>query len=413
MIKYTLLFLFTISIFAKLEITEEMRWREYQHSAYQYLPPMGGEEVVDRVEVKSNPIIRDQDGFGSCYLFATTSLLDQACIKSGTCRKDQQVSVLDVLGKTQLKNGNTKDYLGLNGGNIPQVANALTSGKKVDLNFASEECAPYQQIENYNNSNGSGEFDFNKHPQLKAMNDIYFQVKKDTETDGTCKPCNEEFFKKYYPFSTDMIENLSRAANKIATINAFEEFLNEVLIPKKCLDEKEQVKIPGVKFHQEHITDKDEFRKKMIDLFNKDQSAAISSCTWQRYCEGEENLRHMSMCPEEKRKRSCGGHAYLLSGFRKICDTDGQCRNQYKVHNSWGTHFNIFNDDGWVEEEPLFRAYQDLGNQLVTYVESDSKDVERSGFTKVGIYQCDGINGGGDNLWANQKQQEGYNCYLR
>lgn len=412
MIKIFIFSILSLTTSAKLEITEEMKWNEYNHAAYQQLPPMGSERVTSQLEVKSKPIIRDQDGFGSCYLFATTSLLDQACIKSGACDEDKQISVLDVLGKTQLQNGNSKEFLGLNGGNIPQVTRSLTNGKKVDLSFSTEECAPYQQIENYNGQ-ANGDFDIEEHPQLKAMNDIYYQVKKETESDGFCRPCNEEFFKKYYPFSTDMIENLSRAATKIASINAFEEFLNEVLIPKKCRDEKEKVKIPGVKFHQEHISDKDKFRKKMIELFENDQSAAISSCTWQRYCEGEDDISDMSMCPQEKRKRSCGAHAYLLSGFRTICDSNGECRNQYKVHNSWGTHFNVFNDNGWVEEGPLFDAYKDFSNQLVTYVESEPKKIERSDFSRSGIYYCDGVRGAGDNVWANKMQRAGHRCYLR
>lgn len=344
-----------------------MKWNEYKHGAYQYLPVMDGEKVTEKLEVKTNPSVRDQDGFGSCYLFATTSLLDQECLKSGSCKEGEQISVLDILGKTQLKDNEDAGFLGLDGGNIRQVGNSLTKGKRSDLSFSSEKCAPYQQIEDYNGT--SYRIGYKEHPQLMAINEIYREIKSNNEGEDYCKPCSEEFFKQYYPFNSEMIDNLSQAANEIATFNAFEEFLNEVLIPKKCQDDKNQIKVSGINFKEEHIPELPEFRKKMIELFKQDKSAAITSCTGQQYCKGDPELVYMSQCPVEQRARACNGHAYLLSGFRKICDTNGSCRNQYKVHNSWGTMFNVFSDDGWVEEGPLFDAYKQLGDEVVTYLE--------------------------------------------
>ncbi|EPZ50125.1 hypothetical protein M902_1010 [Bacteriovorax sp. BAL6_X] len=365
MIKLLIILMLSLPAFS-LVITEDMRWKEYEHSAYQYLPPMGSEKVVNKVEVKTNPIVRDQDGFGTCYLFAMTSLMDQSCLKSGNCTKDDQISVLDVLGKTQLKSGDQSEFLGLNGGNLSQVIDALTKGEKVSLKFAKEECAPYQQIENYNNPDN--DFRIVNYPQLLAINEIYHQVKDSSLKDGVCNKCTEDFFKDFFPFSSSMLESLSRAATKITSINAFEEFLNEVLIPKKCQEDKSQIKLAPIGFKQERISDVEKFRNKMTELFEKDKSAAISSCTWTRYC-NDPSIKYMEMCPKEQRKRYCGGHAYLLSGFRKICDDKNKCRNQYRVHNSWGKNFEVFNDNGWVNEDSLFKAYLDLGNQLVTYTE--------------------------------------------
>lgn len=341
----------------------ELTWNEYHHGSYQYYPPTFNEKVKESIEVKTNPAVRDQDGFGTCYLFATASLLDQLCLKSGTCGQAQQVSVLDILAKTQL-GGQDPEFLGLSGGDMRQVGQALNPDPTKRIKLVREECAPYQQIENYNNPNN--DFSIVDYPQLNAIKAIYDESKEATDADD-CDTCQKQYFKTLFAFSEEMLENLSRAVKKVATLNAFSDFLKEVLIPESC--RLEEIELPKFKVKEEHIPTKEALRSKMLELFSNDQSGAITSCTWTRYCK-DESVDRMRNCPVESRDRVCGGHAYLLSGFRTICDNAGKCRNQYKVHNSWGRDFNVFNDNGWVSEDAIFKAYKDLGDETLTYIDS-------------------------------------------
>src|SRR5690606_18617680 len=102
-------------------------------------------------------------------------------------------------------------------------------------------------------------------PQLMAMDAIYLDARKRAKTDGNCKECSEKYFKTFFPFNDEMLENLSRAVDRVATINAISDFLKEVLVPKKC--QEDLIEMPKVKIKEEHLASKEALRNKMIELF--------------------------------------------------------------------------------------------------------------------------------------------------
>ncbi len=386
-------------------------WRAYHHKAYQANSPRLSERIAETRQVATNPAIRDQDGFGTCYLFAATSLMDQACQKSGMCNEDDQISVLDVLGKTQ---GKDSEFHGLNGGNLRQVYQSINPDPNKRVKFAREQCAPYQQIENYNNA--SNDFSIQDYPQLNAIKKIYEDAKK-PKNKADCEDCTTKAFKSYFAFNNEILENLEKAVSKIATINAFSDFLDEVLVPEKC--KKDLIEMPKFEMKEEHIPTKMGLRKKLIELVNKDQSIAITSCTWTRSCE-DSSIKNINECPQESRNRVCGGHAYLLSGYRRICPKRARgpklCRHQYKVHNSWGEDFNFYNADGWVDEDEVFKAYKDLGDEVVTYVDKIEETVFRPPMKQTTfneVYSCEGSSSFGDKAWALNMRSKGFFCYPR
>lgn len=48
-------------------------------------------------------------------------------------------------------------------------------------------------------------------------------------------------------------------------------------------------------------------------------------------------------------------HSLVIAGYRKMCKSDGTCRDVVKVQNSFGKDWQEQNADGWLDAETLFR----------------------------------------------------------
>lgn len=111
---------------------------------------------------------------------------------------------------------------------------------------------------------------------------------------------------------------------------------------------------------------KQDFRDMIIDKVKNDYPLVVSSCTDVRACLSDKGA--VINCPKKDRVRACAPHSYIIDGFRKICSKD-QCRNQYRVHNSWRFDFQIYHDNGWVNEDSLYDAYTRYDDQMLIFLE--------------------------------------------
>lgn len=61
-----------------------------------------------------------------------------------------------------------------------------------------------------------------------------------------------------------------------------------------------------------------------------------------------------NVCFFTNEKNECKtGHATVISGYRKCCDSKNNCKELFKVHNSWGEDWQKKNNDGWVDADKL------------------------------------------------------------
>lgn len=336
----------------------DITWHAAEFTTYTIDPVSNNEKVIEEFQTTTKPIVRDQDGFGTCYAFAITSLIDQACMKEGVCSKSRSISVLDVIARTQFDRD--KDF-GFDGGYMSSITKIFQNSQ--DNIFAEESCAPYQQILNY--SKPAAEFDINNYPRLKALRDIYKETSNQYDENGFCLNCSKKFFQQYYDFSDQMIVKLNHAVSKLRLIKSFNEFLSVVLIPQTCRHKITGITLPKMTFEEDYIDSIADFRATIKSKVMSDKPVAINACTWQRECMN--NIDSPINCSQEHRVRICAAHAFLLDGQRKICE-ESKCRYQYRVHNSWGKDFEWRNDNGWVNENTLYEGFKGFGDNKVTTV---------------------------------------------
>ncbi|MBD8081304.1 hypothetical protein [Chryseobacterium caseinilyticum] len=66
------------------------------------------------------------------------------------------------------------------------------------------------------------------------------------------------------------------------------------------------------------------------------------------------------------------GHSLVISGYKKVCESDKNtnCKDVFKLHNSWGAEWQKVNNDGWVDADALtkntIKTKSESGNFKIT-----------------------------------------------
>jgi hypothetical protein len=57
------------------------------------------------------------------------------------------------------------------------------------------------------------------------------------------------------------------------------------------------------------------------------------------------------ICPQYRNGKCVEPHSVAVTGYRKVCKSDGSCRDLFKIQNSWGADWQKRNNDGWLDAE--------------------------------------------------------------
>ena len=306
--------------------------------------------VVEGTEllVQNMPRVRNQGAMGICYAFTVQALIDHArCTiqKIENCSTAEPLSPLDI-SRFSLELGPDVDqtdrfnYEGLK----PDAGGALAFTLLNTLKTGSiilDKCAPY---ENMLINSDSFEQVLLAHQQfLKEINTLYKSVRKG---------------EKSIPEAAQTLDADSRILATHSDIKdaleqeTYDLFLDRLLIPSKCWEYKNASSLPGSL--DIDIWPKEDSNIKTLsgpqkyehglalikDLLKKNTPVGVAYC-------GEPSLKAKSM-------KSCGnfGHTVVITGYRRTCSAK-ECRDSFKVHNSWGEAWQRDNDDGWINARTL------------------------------------------------------------
>lgn len=103
------------------------------------------------------------------------------------------------------------------------------------------------------------------------------------------------------------------------------------------------------------LPDKQSVKNKIKEVLKKGWPVGLGFCT-------------------DSSKDNCGGHSVVISGYRKVCKNNGgsqDCRDVFKVENSWGPDFYPKNPDGtlnkWFDADSLFNLTPPSRIELAWY----------------------------------------------
>lgn len=295
------------------------------HAGEYYLYPAIPADYAVRegttVEVPNLPPVKDQDGVGLCYAFASTVLLEHlnCTVKALSCAErgeDRRLSALDVASYKSTSRGVAK------GGDPVSVLRALSKkGSKI----VRESCAPYESLiateklpdNQFITSQGVGYRKLREIYEMNRLTDCADCVDRIRETLGE-------------KLKVNLIE--IRDALQAKT---FEEFAYQVLIPQKCHDQA--VELPEF-IHEYYPGEKKEVSEKDF------QEVLLRNLKDQIPTEA-------SFCSEEDESGECvGGHSVVVVGARQMCGARG-CKVSFRLQNSYGKTWEEINHGGWIDGE--------------------------------------------------------------
>lgn len=328
-------------------------------------------QVDSLLQVPNMPKVRSQDTIGICYSFVAATLIDEAnCSENkiadcASVHDKDKVSPLDLSRYSVLLPDDVDDtdrfnYEGLRDGGHATLAifNAMRTESIVR-----ESCAPFDQV--------IGKADTVKSAQdleiamWKKFKDTYESVRKKARE---CADCGLEYATAK---SDEIKKNFNLKASNKEVLEAFSQdtygkFLDKLLIPDKCWDWENQTRLKGNWTLEDYpkAGEKSDYNKmiaKVKEVLRTKRPLSLGFCT-----QVPLSVKTQMACGEVKDSsgNSVGaGHALVIKGYRRVCNSKNQCYDALQVHNSWGESWQRANDDGWVDaKELLNRTFYEAGS---------------------------------------------------
>lgn len=347
--KFIILFLMFISV---RSFAESNGFFTIDESQYKTNP-------TSLLEVTNMPPVRSQDSIGICYAFTAAAAIDAANCKIAQkdCSKitnKEKASVLDLARystETADTDSSSKASAPLSGG-IAEGGDptlALYNAAFENGAFIRESCAPFDQIiSKIASPSQTLELQAQAWERLKLT---YSQYKKKYEE---CKQCAAD----YAATATEKIKqdfNLQRSNDEILkafAAGSYSEFLDSLLIPSKCKGSaRELTNLSGrweINLFPKKKKDKNYNAAlgKIKDILKSKNPVIVNT-----YCAADDKPSNMAACKGRL-------HSFLITGYRKVCDSNNKCKEAIKIHNSWGQAWQDQNDNGWVDAKSVLdRTY--------------------------------------------------------
>ncbi len=306
---------------------------------------IAGPDFVDvagsKVEIPNMPRIRSQDHLGICHAFSAATLAQKYYCdlqKIQNCAEippDKEISPLSVLSFQYLDENKKKENIAINDRSLRLIGGSsfLNLWNSQDsFSFFQEACFPFDQfVEKFGQSKEMMDATISRLERFYKTN-----KKSTTESDAveSCPACLEEEKKLVAELFPD--EKYKKKLEFGLTKSTFYEFLYETLFAAGC--KKINMPSPKVNIYPE-----------------KDQestSAELKTKIKQVLGTGVP-LQIASVC--SKNEATCDKHGFVLSGYKKVCKSNGECLDMVKAHNSYGKEWQIKANEGWIVFDELIK----------------------------------------------------------
>ncbi len=317
----------------------------------------------DEAFIADMPTAISQDTLGNCNVMVGAMLVDKATCDyqkaqgkySGKCSEmplERRASRLDfsrfntpLEGFDESKTGRS-DFPGLHldGGKLAQPLMVALHAGRVD-NFMRESCLPMDQ---FVSKIGSPE-------EAASLEEAIWNRIKDSyelyqSTKDTCLRCGLGYAAA---LSKDLEENFNlKVDNKVLlralAKDSYNKFLDTMLIPKEC-----RGKAGAVEDISPHMLLQTYPQKESDQRTYEGFIAEIKKRLTNQIPIGIGFCAQLDLTATSGRACNGEGHAVVITGYRKICDSKGKCREALQIQNSWGQSWQKNNSDGWVDAKTL------------------------------------------------------------
>lgn len=297
-------------------------------------------KVLDFLELQNLPRVRSQGAFGACAGYSAATVAQfYSCKhnKVNDCSKisrDKEISPIGMLAYANPNSDNSDPGNMASYENIKfsgSAAYALNNISRFRMAFA-ESCYPFDQVVNKYGDNEQA-----VEAMLGKLRTIFEQSKR---TEGSaCLECIQKTLKEDLLFQSNL-KDIERALKK----DTFEEFLYHSTIgiedSKTSCDDFVDIR-PEAKFDyfpQQGTASSGQIISKVKEVLKSGYPVVVGD-----------------LCPYSQEGKCLGTHSVAVTGYRKQCTKDGkQCRDLFRVQNSWGEEWQKENNDGWLDAQSLF-----------------------------------------------------------
>lgn len=300
------------------------------------------------IEIPNMPRLRSQDSLPICIGISAATIAqkfvcDQKtkeypdCSQIPPAKEISPFSMISWAKPTDEKGDpfSYQNHKNITLGNLSGAAALMHSAKL--FSFMPESCYPLDQIANTYADKNKKEVD----AILEELTKIYKDNRTKTEADIAAKPCDN------CPSPLEKINNSlataasAREIHEALQANSFPEFMYAV-IHEKC----DRLRLnPKPLFNyfpkeEDNITNGLDLLPKIKEILQKTIPLQIGNVCFLRD-------------PDNKCK---GAHSFVISGYKRVCSTTSKnCKELFKVQNSWGKDWQNENNDGWVDAESILK----------------------------------------------------------
>lgn len=329
------------------------------------LNPFGPEfkaQTDTQLQVVNMPKVRSQDTVGLCYSFVASTLIDEANCKyknisdCSNVPDQDKISPLDMsrFSRKLPSDSDQKDrfsYEGLQEGG--SAAFALYNGAFEAKSIVRESCAPFDQVVSKISDAGKArEIEQAMWEKFKNSYESYRNKKVE------CEQCALEYATAT---ANEMKQNFNLKVSNEEILKAFAEdsygkFLDKILIPESCWTPKNTTGLKGpwkMEVYPDQKSGKSNYAKtiaKIKEVLQNKRPISFGFCT-----ETPLKVKSQDGCGKIMKSgvQTSEGHAVVIKGYRRVCNSKNQCYDALQIQNSWGQSWQDANDDGWVDAKEL------------------------------------------------------------
>jgi len=319
------------------------------------------ESAGTKIEISNMPRIRSQDSFGVCFGFSAAVIAQKKA-----CDTDRKNFPLDKVGKpyncsdiplekqispfsmvawakpteksTQIGDFMNHRNITLAGGEVKAGTGAhALNNSYTDFSFLPESCYPFDQVAN--------KYGDNKELVAKLVEDLNKLYKDNRKTEANtsalCESCLAEEINERLGTHIKA-KNISKALEEAT----FAEFLHKAVFygcPRIHLEPKPQ---PKVGYFPENSAEgtREKLLPKIKEVLNSGNPIQVDG---------------VCVLRDEPTDECTGRHSFVISGYKKVCSAQNQCRDLVKVHNSWDEKWQKEHNDGWVDGQSIIENIDD------------------------------------------------------
>lgn len=292
-----------------------------------------------KIVIPNMPAYKTQDDLGECRAFSLATIIQKfTCDKWKSdipdCKNPPADSAISYIGMmVYTNNRDNAKSIEFNQKNISGmyeiISNLAKSGNKLIL----ESCKPFDKM--VNNFSTTGQVGLDKRDKFFSyLKDLYESRKRNTEANiADCPECLAEI-NINIGLNADL-SNLKKALTK----KNYNEFIYSLFF-----DSCKMESFPASFSPRDYPDDK-----------TFAQPSDIKNKVKEGLSKGKPVL-FPALCFEKAEDGTCASvHSIVIAGYKKSCHPveKNNCRELFKVHNSWGASWQKANNDGWVDADIL------------------------------------------------------------